>query len=365
MKQRSRSLLAVVALLATFAIPSAAVLAASPQFDTGTQIGSGNNPYVSDTGGSLEAIGDVYGNHALYGKLLAPTPVDIYSFVPSQDGEQTFSLLVPSTESSAAQPTLIMVDSTANTTDSGLQIPLPTTGGYHSVLVTATTAVVNEPVLMESFTQYASGHYKLSKGKTYYLIVLDQTGLTSSFTIKFGDGASWTAGDLFTHLGAWIRVKTDSYGGVTPFTFKPATFGALMFFVGFAVLMGIWLIEQIFSFLANRMKMAGYVLIKLQPYSRIFTWVGLFLTFIGGYTYLNKVGWVGIAFVLVVIYVLLAALQLVYSFTMSRKLAALEVTKQEATIPVTIRKWLYAYFFVSFLGFGSLVTFLSIFLARV
>ena len=350
-------MIAVVGMLAALALPSVA-LASAPQFDTGVQMDT-QNPYLN-----AQEITDVFTSKAVYGKLEGATPVDIYSFTPDKDGNQTFSILAPSTTPADAQLTMVFVDSTTATQDAGLNLPTPT--GYHSLLVTPVKdpQTFNEPVLFEQFNVYAQGNFSLQKGKTYYLIVLDQSSKVDSYAIKLGTDKSWGASDIITHFGGWLRVKTDSFSGTSPFTFKPVTVGMLLFLLGFAVLLGMWFIEQLFSFLSNRMKMAGYILIKMQPYSRVITWVSLWFTLLGGYIYFGKVGWNGLPFVIGFAFVIIAIVQLLYTLILSRRIGVLEVSKQEATIPRDISTWLYAYFVVTLLGFGSFITLFSIYLAH-
>jgi hypothetical protein len=339
-------LLAVTALFLT----GSAVAQAAPQFDTGSQIN------LEDVYSSSMEVKDVLKDGGVLGKLTGAA--DVYKFVADQDGDQTLSLVGKG--SSTAQPFLVLVDPTDATESKDLGIPLPG-DGYHTALITPTEGLQTyyEPTLFEKFNLYAQQRVKLQKDKAYYLIVFDPAQQMRYYGIRFGDGKIWKASDFFTHFGSWVRFKTDSYAGTSPFHFSASTFGSILFFLALSLLVGIWIIEESFSFMANRSKMAGYILIKMQNFSRIFIWIALWFVGLGGYIYFDNSTWAGIPFLLGVIYFLIAAVFLTRTFGLSRKLMALEVSKQEATIPLALRKQHYIMFVLSLVTVGSFLLFLT------
>ncbi len=326
------------------------VHAAAPQFDNGNTIDL-NNIYSN-----AQPLTNLFEDTGVYGKLAASSTADVFKVVPDKDGDQTLSL-AGKASSSTAQPFLVLVDQTTGTSAKELGIPVPD-ASYHTSLISAVdgTPTYAEPATFDSYNLYAQQRVSFTKGKTYYLIVFDPTHQLSRYIVRFGDGKVWHASDVFRHIGAWMRVKADNYGGSSPFKFTPSTFGALLYYLAFAVLLGIWLVETIFAFIANRSKMAGFILIKLQKFSRIITWVSLWFVALGGYIYFDAIGWPGIPFVLALIFIPLLAVFLVRTLVFSPKLMRLEVSKQEAVIPMNIQKWMYVMFVLSLVTIGAFLT---------
>lgn len=326
--------------------------AVAPQFDKGTQIDL-NNIYTN-----AELVTNLFQNTGVYGKLESGSTADVYKIVADQDGTQTLSLMGhgPST----AQPFLVFVDPTTATPPRDLGIPVPD-DSYHTSLVTAVDGLqtYTETATFDKYTLYAQDRITFTKGQTYYLIVFDPTHGLNRYVIRFGDGHVWSGSDIFTHFASWLRVKADSYGGSSPFKFTPTTFGAILFFLAFSLLVGVFILESTFGFLANRQKMAGYLLIKMQKYSRIFTWIALWFLGLGGFIYFDAIGWPGIPFILGIIFFLVLAVFLVRSLVFSPRLMKLEVSKQEAAIPMELQKWLYLMFVLGVVTLGSFLVFLT------
>ncbi|HSI20994.1 MAG TPA: hypothetical protein VLA04_04850 [Verrucomicrobiae bacterium] len=344
----------LLGLLAAASVGTTAALAVAPQFDTVKDIN------LEDIYSAPQEITNVFEETGVYGKL--DSYADVYKFTASQDGEQTIALM--GVASSKAQPYLVLLDPTDVTEARELGIPVPGEG-YHTSLVKPVEGlkVYNETLLFQKYNLYAEERIKLQKDKTYYLIVFDAASEMKRYTIRFGDGKVWSGGDLFLHFGSWLKVKADSYGGTSPFDFTPATFGSILFFLSFAILLGMWVIESTFAFLAAKTKMAGYLLIKLQYYGRIFTWIGLWFMAIGGYIYFGAAGWPGIPFILAIVFILMAAVFITRSFVLSPKLMAIEVTKQEAAIPKKLQKLNYLFFVLSVITVGSFLTLLTVHLS--
>ena len=338
--------------LIPFITSSSPVFASTPQFDSGSEL-SLVNPY-----GNAQKISDIFTNKAVYGKLQGTTPVDIYSFVPNKDGSQTISLL-GSKEKGTGQPILILVDPTSATSTDQLSLQMPSSV-YHPYVIKQADAgkTYREPALLQTFNLYSQDHIELKKNATYYLVVVnaDQSNPIIHYSIKFGDGTSWQGKDLFTNLGSWLRFHTDVYAKTSPFIFNSTVLSLVLFLLGLIVLVGTVILQETFSFLANRSKAAGYLLIKLQPFSRVMIWVSLWFLVIGGYVYFDRQGWLGIPFILALLFVVIVVNMLYYTFKISPRLTKLEVTtKREATIPLSIRK---RTFFSSLISLLSLVTFL-------
>jgi hypothetical protein len=324
--------------------------AAAPQFDDGTSLNL-DNVYAN-----TQSVSDIFTTKGVYGKLT--DSADIYKIVPEQDGDQLISLLGKA--SSTAQPFLVLVDPTDLTPARSLGIPLPDET-YHSAVIQAVDGARTsyETFSFDAYTVFAEQKVTFKKGMTYYLIVFDPSVQLKQYVIRFGEGKIWTFGNIFRHIGGWFKVKTQNYGGSSPFHFTPTTFGGLLFFLAFAVLLGMWVIEESFSFLANRSKMAGYLLIKLQKFSRVFVWIALWFMLLGGYIYFDHIGWPGIPFVLGLLFIPLVAVFLVRTLVISPKLMKLEVSKQEAVIPLQLRRTLYLMFVLSVLSVGSFLVFLT------
>lgn len=342
----------ILSLVVVFLAGTGLAKAVAPQFDQGNQID------LADIYAKAQTVTNLYDNTGVYGKLDASSTADVYKIVPDRDGEQTLSLVghAPTT----AQPFLVLVDPTSESTPRDLNIPMPS-DAYHSALITAVDGLqtYSEPITFEQYTLYATQRVKFQKGQTYYLIVFDPTRQMTRYVVRFGDGKVWTGHDFFTHFASWMRVKADNYGGTSPFKFTPSTFGAILFYLALGLLLGIWIIEAVYTFMAKRAKMAGYILIKMQKYSRIFTWISLWFIGLGGYIYFDAVGWPGIPFVLSLVFVLVLAVFLVRTLVFTPQLMKLEVSKQEAVIPLVLQKWLYIMFVLSVVVIGGFLTLLA------
>lgn len=341
------------------------VRAGKPQLDNGAALSSGK-PYEK-----TQKIENVYDNRAIYGKLTNQAPADIYNFKPSQDGEQTVSLLVRKNRNQAeseisSQAVLILMDPTDQTESSNLSgLPLPS-DSYHAHLVQSSEApeVYNETFLMQQFNILSKERLKLKKDATYYLVVLDPYRQTDSYAIKFGEDKAWTFNDVLQNFPVWFGLQTDNYAKSSPYSFTIETLALTMLLLGFGLLLGVTFIQETFSFLANRAKMAGYVLVKMQPYTRIFIWVSLWFMAIGGYIYFDRFGWIGTPFVLSLLFIPILLNMLYLTFFISPKIAVTEVSKKEAVIPFSLRKRWFFSTIVSLLSLGSFLVFLAIYLNK-
>lgn len=357
MKQLFGSIVLAVLFLG---MPAGVALAGKPQLDNGNVI-SQTAPYDNP-----QVISNIYEKKSVYGKIDSTSSVDIYKFTPDKDGEQTFALVTRGSKGAGApQPLLILLDKTTATQEQALQLPLPATD-YHTAIITSVEGnrTYLEPALFQHFTFYAEQKLTLKKNTDYYLVVIEPYGQAVNYAIKVGDGTTWTFADVIKNFPDWVRVQTNSYAGSSPFTFSAKISAFLLFLVGLLALAGTFIIEHIFSFSANRSKAAGYLLVKMQRFARIITWVSLWFVAIGGYMYFTSQEWAGIPFVLMVIFIVLLISLLVYTFRLSPQIGQLEVTKQEATVPLPLRKKVYVSFIVSFLSLASFVTLLSIYLVK-
>lgn len=347
-------------LVAVVLTGAASARAAAPQFDNGTQI-SVDKPYEN-----TQVITDIYTDKSVYGKLQGATPIDIYSFTSDQDGERMISILADKKEvSDKGAPVLILLDPTNATEAQELGLPTPD-DTYHTALITAPEdkeMTYNEPVLMRSFSVMGQQTVKLQKDKKYYLVVLDPGRVATHYVIRFGEGKSWAAKDFFTSFGGWIRLRTDTYAGTSPFAFPSRTVGMLLLILGLAALAGTWILSSILSFVSNRAKSAGYLLVKMQPYSRIVIWVSLWFMAIGGYIYLSQVGiWTGLPFVLMVLFAIMLVDLLVSTLVLTPQIMRIEVSRKEAALPLPLRRKMFAEFVVGLLSIGAFVTLLSMYL---
>lgn len=326
--------------------------AGQPLFDKGSELNT-EKPYDN-----AQVLSDIYQSSEIYGKLEGATPIDIYSFSPNKDGKQNISLLVPKNGQSSAQsqPILILVDPTKATEADQLNLPAPD-DTYHFALIknAASGAIFNEPFLFQQYSLVADQKLDLQKGKKYYLIVLDPYRMTNNYAIKIGNSSVWGFADIFKHFSSWFKVKTNNYSGTSPFNFSVNTLGFILFLLGLMLLFGITAVQETFSFLANKSKAAGYVLVKLQPYSKVMIWISVWFTAMGGYIFFDRLGWNGIPFVLGLIFVINIINNLFITFKLSPKLAELEITKKEAAIPLEMRK---KWFFSSMVNLITLLGFL-------
>jgi hypothetical protein len=347
-------------------LPGMALAAVTPVFDSGVEVGE--TPYEQ-----AQVIENIYRNIAVYGKLGTASPVDIYRFVPNEDGKFDLALhgvyqnpSVADTLEANQVPFLILLDPTGAIEGQPLNIPLPSEE-YKTVLIKEADAgrVANEPLLMQQYRVLREQlGLPLKKDATYYLVVFDPERYLTHYVIKTGEGTSWGAKDLVTKAGSWLRVKTDNYGDSRPFTFSGRDLSLTLFLLSLATLVGTWLISVILGFLANRSKAAGYLLIKLQPYARLLVWFSLWFLALGGYSYFNRTGWTGLPFLLLLLFLILVILFLYQTLRVSPRLMELEVSKREATIPTPMRKRLFLLFVLTLLSLGAFLTFTSMYLAN-
>lgn len=353
------------ALLFTVAFLAGGVpaFAAAPTFDSGAQI-STDAPYAS-----AQSAGDVTQDRGIFGKLEGTTPVDIYSVTVPKGVDVSVSLLSHSVQrpggNSYTDPVLILVDPTSDTQPDSISLPTPNES-YHLALIhqESTAQKYTEPALFQSFNVLQQQTVSFREGKTYYLVVVPSQSAAevNPYVIKFGTGHILSGKDAVSHLGGWLRIETGNYAQSSPFVVKTGTTGLIIVLLGLIGLIGMVLIQEILSLMANRNKPAAYLLIKLQPISRVFIWVGLWLTAIGGYILFSKYGWVGLPFVLCVLFVPVLLNMLYVTFFLSRSITQLEVSKKEATIPFALRKRWFFSSLVSLFSYGAFITYLSMYL---
>jgi len=335
-------------------------LANAPQFDTGKQIDQ-SSPYETS-----QQINGVFDNQEIYGKLGGIIPVDIYKFTADKDGDQRISFMINDRPTASDQPGLLLADPTDATTADQVSLPLPDDTYHFSRIAPLDNAIAyRDPVTFQHYAVIADKVVTLKKGTTYYLVVLPSTSTSSNpYVIRFGTGSAWKVGDFFTHFSSWWRVQTNNYGDTSPFTFVVTMLGTIILILGLSLLVGIVFLQELFAILANRAKLAGYLLIKMQPYSRITIWVSTVILAIGSSIVFNHTGWYGLPFVLTVLFIVIVANMAYVTFSLSRRVEALEVSKREATIPFALRKRWFFSSLVSLFSFGAFITYLGMFLAR-
>jgi len=335
-------------------------LASAPQFDKGSQIDQ-SAPY--DT---AQVIDGVFQNKEVYGKLGGVIPVDIYKFTAEQDGGEQISIMVADHPAGTDQPGLLLADPTDATTAQDVSLPLPA-DNYHFARITPldNPRAYRDPITFQHYAVLADQAVTLKKGTVYYLVVLPSSSTTSNpYVIRFGTGSAWKVSDFFTHFSGWWRVQTSNYGDTSPFTFISTMLGTILLMLGLGLLIGVVFIQELYAMLANRAKAAGYLLIKMQPYSRIAIWVNVVLMAIGAFVLFDHTGWYGIPFVLTVIFIIIAANMAYVTFSLSRRVEQLEVSKREATIPFGLRKRWFFSSLVSLFSFGAFIVYFSMFITR-
>jgi hypothetical protein len=341
-----------------FSVTSA--FAAGPSLDAGKALDA-EKPYEN-----AQVISDVFSTTAVYGKLTGEIPIDIYKFTPDRDGEQTISLYTLKEESGpSSEPLLIIMDPTDATEAKELGLPLPS-DEYHSATIAQDTTgrTTSEPVLLQSYVVSAEQRITLAKDKAYFLIVLDPGRLATHYVVKFGDEKVWGVGTFFKEFGTWSKIKTDSFAGSSPFYFNPSVLGILFLLLGLVASFGMWIVLQVFSLGANRSKSAAYLLVKLQPFSRIVTWAGLWFVLLGSYIYFSRTSWFGLPFAAIACFITSFITQLVETFVLNPQLRKLDIAKREAEIPLPLRKKLFVAFVINTLSFAATITFLSMYFVK-
>lgn len=334
--------------------------AAGIGFDSGAAINQ-QAPYEN-----TQTIKNIFEDQAIYGKFSEELSVKIYNFTPSQDGEQTITLwTMPRARNGTAQvtqPYLILLDPTDYTTGSSVGIPLPT-DQYHTTPLKEAEAnqIYNEPYLFQEYKVASSDTVKLKKDAKYYLVIFDTSKESANYVIKVGNGRVWSLKALAIHLPSWWRIKTDNFSGSSPFHFTSSTLSLLLFILSLAALLGILLVHETLSLQANRSRSAGYLLVKIQSLSRIVIWLSLWFLALGGYSYFNKQQWIGLPFILALLFVPILINMLLLTLKLSPKIANLDTQNKEAIVPFTLRKWLFLSSLVSVLSIGAFLVFTVIY----
>lgn len=344
----------ILTVLGSFLFAGAA-LAGTPQLDSGAAIDS-SNAY-----GSSQEIHDIYTNKSIYGKVTAESTADIYGFTPDKDGQQTFSLLTRSS-SKQGQPLLVVMDPTDATKAQNLGLPTPTDKYHAALLETASDTTYYERALFQKFNVTAKQTINLKKDTKYYLVVIEPYGQDATYAIKLGDtNSTWGVKDLIHNIPTWWKLQTNAYAGNNPFHLPAGFVGLAVLMLGLIVLAGVFVLEQAFAWLSFRYSTAGYLLVKVQPISRIATWLALWFTAVGMYLYYDRIGWVGIPFILALVFVLVVIAFLIYTIGFSRRmLGKLPVTEEEAVIPKNVRIRLISYFVVNLILLVGFITLFAI-----
>jgi len=357
------SLRTLVATLAgTFVLVVAApVLAASPQFSNGKQI-STDSPFAA-----AQVITDAFSNKSVYGKLQGATPVDIYTFTSTRDGEQTIDLMERKQTAPGktfVDPVLILADPTTETEAAQINLPSPGDAYHYALITQIDSRSYTEPALLQKYSVIQEQTLNLKKDKTYYLVVVPSTSSpdVNPYVIKFGTSKSWTASDVVTHFSSWFRLETGNYANSSPFAFNAGVFGLILMLLGLAGLVGLLIAQEVYALFSGKSKAAGYLLIKMQPYARAIVWIGLWLLAIGAYVVFSRYGWVGIPFVLSLLFVVILINMLYLTFKLSRRVEQLEVSKKEAVIPFDLRKRWFFSSMVSLFSYGAFIVYFAIYL---
>ena len=334
-----RRLAALLGIMSLFL--SGTAFAAAPTISSGVQLNTAS-PYLG-----AQTITNIFANKGVYGKLQGTVPFDLYKFTAERDGEQTFTVLLPKGQPTTSALAAVFVDSTQATQGTELGLPTPSAEYHTSVLTQSSTAsTVTDMVLFRQYHIVSQQRIALQKGKTYYLWVLDPQRQATRYAVTLGTGAAWSSRDFFSSFAAWWHLETDSYAGSSPFKVAAGQIGLSILLLGLLMLVGTYLIQQIFALASNRRPVAGFLLIKLQPYSRIIIWLALWFLAIGGYIFFNTAGWIGIPFVLLLLFILVLITFLYETVLLSPRVARLEVVKDEAALPLTLRK---SWFFIGFI----------------
>ena len=330
----------------------------------------GGNPDLNNFYKSVQQVpGTIFENRGIYGKLEGTTPIDVYSFTPDQDNSQSLSLLVRKDEmKSSTDPYLILIDPTTNTDAQTLGIPVPSSD-YHTTVIKPIAVDqqqdFSEPAIMESYTVVSDQRIAFSKGKTYYVIVLDSDRTGAHFThyvVRFGDAKAWSATDIVKHLGDWMRIKTDSFAGISPYHFAAPVVGFFILLLGLVLMIGTWVMFQIFNLLSSKSKTSAYLMVKLQPYTNVLIWVSLWFTALGGYMYFTHNSWSGLPFILVALFIPIIVVMLVDTLVLSPQIKQVEVSRKEASLPLLLRKKLFVTFVLNTV---LIVTFVVLFTMQV
>jgi hypothetical protein len=181
------------------------------------------------------------------------------------------------------------------------------------------------------------------------------------YAIKFGSGQAWTASDVIKHFPSWVRLQTDAYAGTSPFHIVAVAVGFSLMLLGLLLVVGIFALYEVFFFLSGRSKSAAYLLVKMQTYYRVITWVGLWFAAVGAYAYFNHVSWLGLPFVAGICFLVFLITQLISTFRLSPRIADLEVVKREATIPRELSRSIWAVSIVSIISIIPVIILLSMY----
>jgi hypothetical protein len=343
----TRGILTLGAVLAT----AGTVLAAgAPIFDKGGDLGMETKPYDK-----AQNIGTGLGQYSVYGRLNTETPVDIYSFKPTADAEQRITLLTVESKqgkSTATDPVYLVLVDPSNESSPNTQINAPKDVQYF-----------NEPLLFQRYEVVRDQQVKLKKDQTYYLVVFDKDHLVDHYVIRFGGTWNWGIKDVVNHFASWVRIKTDTYSGGTVFHFSSGDLSLLMYLIGLSLMLGVFVLREYLSLTANKVLSAGYLLIKMEPLARILYIISLWFMLLGGYSYFGHYSWIGLSFLILINYLIVAGLFIFSMWRFTPRILELEVNKRQATIPLALRKRLFFNFIFSAIFLATLVLMTAMYLS--
>jgi hypothetical protein len=342
---RSLAVSATIAFALTIFTPQ--VTLAAGMVDNGAVIAEDTtNPYDS-----ARSIGNGFDTKTVFGYFDNRTNgnVDIYTFTASQDGEQTIRLAVPESERKQVEfYSLLLIDPTTENEASFASIPVPS-DDYQVVNMGLTEATdQSEPLLMEKLVLVGQSRVSLVKDQTYYIVLLGPPVASersiSRYILRVGEGPLWSASELFRQPGVWLQYKLGLFGDSPVYSYTPTVLGGHLALMGLSVWAGFMAVQVILTLMAVKRRAAGYVLVKLQPISRIALPVAAWFTLLGGYlAFMGNGGLFGTSLAVTLAILPAFIVLIVEAFVTAPKLAKVDVASREATIPKRLLAALYVH----------------------
>jgi hypothetical protein len=128
-------------------------------------------------------------------------------------------------------------------------------------------------------------------------------------------------------------------------------------------MLGVFVLREYLSLTANKVLSAGYLLIKMEPLARILYIISLWFMLLGGYSYFGHYSWIGLSFLILINYLIVAGLFIFSMWRFTPRILELEVNKRQATIPLALRKRLFFNFIFSAIFLATLVLMTAMYLS--
>lgn len=299
---------------------------------------------------------------AVYGALVEPSEVDLYSFTTEKDAELPIEVLVPvRTHNRNFYPAFVLISPSQGaqqSTDGRLPFILPE--GFTATVVEIPRYqrdIFFEPFSSERLYRGKEETVSVSAGTTYYLTVYEPEHYTGDYSLGIGTVENFSDVSFLTLIQNVLEIKLGITGGRTvPWV---DIIGLFLFMAGFIIGLGAVTVVGLPGFLARKSPYWTEVTTRMHKISKPVIWIGIGLATVGALIYYRVDGLSGTAVFHVVLLLILGINGLFTSFIVSPYLHRRESEgKTEALLPAKWRRRITLSFIISFIGWWLALFFL-------